>query len=273
MSAEHWGTRPRDWAELAEPSNQPLFAEVLRALGVGEGTRLLDVACGSGFAARMAAERGAVVTGIDITPELLAIARERVPTADFRHGGMDALPFADDAFDVVTGFSAFQFADDADRAVGEAARVVTPGGLIAAATFAEPDRNESTALHLALEPLRRMAAPPAAGAAPAAHAPYALSAPGGLERLLSGAGLEIVSAGEVPLVWAHADADGAVRAVLASGGGAMAIAAAGEPAARAALHAAVVPFTRLDGRVEMHNVFRYAIARRPSGVIRGSKSS
>ena len=68
--------------------------------------------------------------------------------------------------------------------------------------------------------------------------------------------------GEVPLAWAHDTVDDAVRAVLASGGGAMAIEAAGEAAARAALEGAVVPFTRSDGSVSMRNVFRFAIARR-----------
>ena len=181
MSAEHWGRRPRDWAELAEPSNRPLFAEVLSRLGVGDGTRLLDIGCGSGYAAAMAAALGASVTGIDITPELIEIARERVPDADFRVGTMDALPYADASFDAAVGFNAFQFADDPDHAVREAARAVRPGGLVAATTFAEPERNESTGLHLALEPLREAA--PATGT----HAPYELSAPGGLERLLSAA--------------------------------------------------------------------------------------
>ena len=257
MSSEHWGGRPRDWAELAEPSNHPLFERVLERLDVGPGTRLLDVGCGSGYALRLAHRRGARVTGLDITPPLLAIARERVPAATLVEGGMDDLPFAGETFDAVVGFNAFPFADDPSAAVAEAARVVQPGGRVAATTFAEPWRNESTALHLALEPLR--AARPAGGA----HLPYALSEPGGLERLLSGAGLEPTESDEVPLVWAHHDVDGAVRAVLASGGGAMAIQASGEAAAREALTAAVAPFVRDDGRVEMHNVFRYAIARRP----------
>ena len=256
MSSEHWGRRPRDWAELAEPSNEPLFAEVLRRLGVGAGTRLLDVGCGSGYAAAMAARLGARMTGIDITPELIAIARERVPDGDFRVGGMDELPFDNACFDAVVGFNAFQFADDPARAVAEAARVVTPGGLVAATTFAEPERNESTALHLALEPLR--SADPAAGQ----HLPYGLSAAGGLERLLADAGLAPTESGEVPLSWAHPTVDDAVRAVLASGGGAMAIEAAGEAAARAALERAVIPFTRADGSVSMRNVFRFAIGRR-----------
>lgn len=260
MSAEHWGRRPRDWSELAEPSNEPLFAAELEHLAIGPGTRLLDIGCGSGYAAAMAAARGANVTGIDLTPELIEIARERVPAGDFRVGGMDAPSYPDASFDAAAAFNAFQFADDPARAAREGARVVRPGGLVAATTFAEPERNQSTALHTALEPLR--------GAAPAGglHLPYGLSAPGGLERLLESAGLEPVAAGEVPLDWAHRTVDEAVQAVLASGGGAMAIEAAGEDAARAALQAAVAPFTRPDGRVSMRNVFRYSMARRGEAI-------
>ena len=257
MGAEHWGRRPCDWATLAEPSNAPLFAEVLKWLGVSLRTRLLDIGCGSGYAAAMAAKQGALVTGIDITPELIELARERVPSGEFQVGGMDDLPFEDASFDAAVGFNAFQFADDPGRAVGEAARVVKPGGLVGATTFAEPGRNESTALHLALEPLRN-----AIPAGPQ-HLPYELSSSGGLERLLTGAGLEPVDSGEVPLAWRHDNVDEAVRAVLASGGGAMAIEAAGEASARAALERALIPFMRPDGSVSMHNVFRFAIGRGP----------
>jgi protein-L-isoaspartate O-methyltransferase len=62
MSAVQWGRAPRDWADLAEPSNEPLYAEVLGALELRAGSRLLDLGCGSGYAARMAADRGAQVT-------------------------------------------------------------------------------------------------------------------------------------------------------------------------------------------------------------------
>jgi SAM-dependent methyltransferase len=258
VSSDEWGRRPRDWSELAEPSNEPLFATVLDRLRVTHGTRLLDIGCGSGYAARMAAKLGATITGIDITPELIEIARERLPhEGDFRVGGMDHLPFDDASFDAAVGFNAFQFADDPATAVREAARVVRRQGLVAATTFAEPERNESTALHLALEPLRN-----AAPAGPS-HLPYELSAAGGLEELLTNASLEPVDSGEVPLAWTHPSVDEAVRAVLASAGGAMAIEAAGEDAARDVLQHALTPFTRKDGSVSMSNVFRYAIARRP----------
>lgn len=265
MTAEHWGRRPRDWAELAEPSNEPLFATVLDRLGVDANTQLLDIGCGSGYAAAMATARGAIVTGIDITPELIEIARARVANGHFVTGTMDDLPFGDESFDVAVGFNAFQFAEDPETAVREAVRVVRPGGLIAATTFAEPERNESTALHLALEPLR------AAAPGRARHLPYGLSAPGGLERLL---GEEPIQSGEVALTWAHPSVEDAVRAVLASGGGAMAIEAAGEQAARAALTEAATRFTRPGGSVAMRNVFRYAIARRADpGAIRRSNSA
>jgi cyclopropane fatty-acyl-phospholipid synthase-like methyltransferase len=75
MSAEDWGRRPRDWAALAEPSNAPLFAEVLRRLGAGGGVQLLDIGCGSGYAAAMAAALGTTVTGLDITPARRRVAR------------------------------------------------------------------------------------------------------------------------------------------------------------------------------------------------------
>jgi SAM-dependent methyltransferase len=249
-----WGRRPDDWARLAEPQNVPLFAAVLDALAVGDGTRLVDLGCGSGLAALMAAQRGATVAGADATPELLAVARTRVPAGDFRAAALEETPFADASFDVATGFNAFQFAADPVAAVREAARLVRgDGGLVAASTFAEPERCESTALHLAMK---------AAVDAPGdGYAPYALSGPGGLEGLLAEAGLEPVGAGEVALAWAHDSVEDTILSVLCSAGGARAMAAVGEARVRAALAPAIAPFARADGSVSMDNVFRYAIGR------------
>ena len=60
-----WGERAREWAYLFEPYSLPANELILRKLEVGPGTRLLDVACGSGYAARLAALKGAEVAGID----------------------------------------------------------------------------------------------------------------------------------------------------------------------------------------------------------------
>jgi ubiquinone/menaquinone biosynthesis C-methylase UbiE len=80
--------------------------------GIGRGTRVLDVGCGSGRFCRLAAERGAVVRGVDAIADRIAGARLRLPTGDFRLGFMEELPWPADSFDVVTGFNAFQYAVD-----------------------------------------------------------------------------------------------------------------------------------------------------------------
>ena len=126
---EGWGRLARDWAYLMEPSFWPEFDQVLRDAGVGEGTRYLDVCCGSGLAAQMAGRRGAVVHGLDASQRLTAIAAARSPDGDIRHGDMHDLPWDDESFDVVTSFRGIWGAND--QAVVEAARVLKPGGTLA----------------------------------------------------------------------------------------------------------------------------------------------
>jgi SAM-dependent methyltransferase len=252
-----WGTDPDAWAEVAEPLNRTLFVAMLDATNVREGTRLLDVGCGSGLTLALAAERVATVSGLDVSPGLLERARHRVPDADLRLGDLQVLPYDDDAFDVVLGVNSFQFAEDPVAAFVEAARVARPGGVVIASLFAEPERNESTAIHLAMSAL----SPPVRHSG---HQPYALSSPGGLERAMTEAGLVVDGTAEVPVDWAYADADAAVRGLLSSGGGARAIQDSGREAAEIVVRDALVPFTRADGRVVMHNVFRYVVCHRPS---------
>jgi SAM-dependent methyltransferase len=253
-----WGTDPRAWADLAESHNRPLFEAVLDAAAVGPGTAILDVGCGSGLTLVLAAARGAVPSGVDISPGLLGIARDRLPHADLRVADMESLPFADAAFDAVTGVNAFQFAGDPRRALREAARVTRPGGRVVASLFAAPERSQGTAAHEAMSSLI-----PAAQAAE--HAPYALSAPGNLEAALRDAGLRATGSGEVVCQWRYADMDEAVRALLCSAGGARAAEAAGPDAVRAALRPALAQFQNPEtGTVTLRNTFRWVAADRPS---------
>ena len=112
-----WGARARDWAEVQEGQCAAAYRAVLDHARVGPGARHLDVGCGAGMAAALSASRGAAVAGIDAAAALLAIARERTPHGDFRHGDLEALPFEDDAFDLVTGFNSFQYAADPAQAL------------------------------------------------------------------------------------------------------------------------------------------------------------
>jgi ubiquinone/menaquinone biosynthesis C-methylase UbiE len=172
-----WGRDPQAWAQLAEAHNEPLFAAVLDAAGVEAGVALLDVGCGSGRALALAAARGAVVSGLDVSPGLLAVARERVPGADLREEDMEAASFDDDAFDAVIAINALQFAGDPEAALAELHRVCRADGCVVVALFAASERSETTAIHAAMASLT----PPARERD---HAPYMLSDPGNLERAL-----------------------------------------------------------------------------------------
>jgi len=101
---EGWGRRAVDFATLSEPSNCREYVALHHRLGVAAGDRLLDVACGAGLALELAGLRGARCAGIDASPRLLSVARDRSPDADLRVGDMQALPWDDGAFDVVTSF-------------------------------------------------------------------------------------------------------------------------------------------------------------------------
>src|ERR1700694_3999951 len=125
-----WGVQARNWADLMEKMSLPIYYVVLDKTNVGRGTRLLDIGCGTGMAAQLAAKLGAHVSGMDASEAELVIARERVPNGDFRCGEMEELPYADASFDVVTGFHALQFADDPLHALRQARRVVKPGGYV-----------------------------------------------------------------------------------------------------------------------------------------------
>jgi SAM-dependent methyltransferase len=245
-----WSADPEAWALFSEPHNRPLFNAVLDAAGVSNGTRLLDVACGTGLLLQLAAAEGATVTGIDVSEAMLGIARERLPQADLRLLDLQRLPFDDDSFDAVTGVNAFQFGEDPVAAIAEAARLLRPGGRLAIGMFAEPGRSQSTSVHEAMAVL----SPPARDAD---HQPYALSAPGNLEAALAAAGLEIADGGEVECVWDYDRVADAVRGLRGSGGGTRAVEDAGFDAVGAAIERALVQFTDDKGHVAMRNTFRY----------------
>jgi SAM-dependent methyltransferase len=129
------------WAHFAplESFTTPPAARLVKFSGVRAGQRVLDVACGTGVVAITAARRGAMVCGIDLTPELLERARENARIAemdvDWSEGDAEALPFDDGAFDIVLSQFGHMFAPRPDVAIREMLRVLKPGGVIAFATW------------------------------------------------------------------------------------------------------------------------------------------
>src|ERR1700736_6288201 len=132
------GARAMEWAYLLEPYARPANELLFDRVGVGDGVRLLDIACGSGFAAQLASGRGALVTGLDAAEALVTIARARTPTGDFRVGDMFALPFADGTFDVTTSFNGIW--KGYEGALSEARRVLVPEGQLGLTFWGRPRR-------------------------------------------------------------------------------------------------------------------------------------
>jgi SAM-dependent methyltransferase len=111
----------------------------LDRLDVPTGARFLDVACGSGQLALIAARRGARVTGVDIASNLIAAARGRAEAegldASFDEGDAEELPYADASFDVVATLYGAMFAPRPHLVTAELLRVTRPGGTIAMANW------------------------------------------------------------------------------------------------------------------------------------------
>jgi ubiquinone/menaquinone biosynthesis C-methylase UbiE len=110
-------------------------AKLVEHAGIQPGERILDVGCGTGIVARVAAsrvgERGEV-TGVDLNPGMLEVARNAsvgtYPPIEWQQGAAESLPLARSAFDAVLSQQAFQFLEDRDKALAEIHRVLVPGG-------------------------------------------------------------------------------------------------------------------------------------------------
>jgi SAM-dependent methyltransferase len=129
------------WANFAllETITTPAAGRLVRYVGVAKGMRVLDVGCGTGVVAITAARCGALVTAIDLTPQLVERARENSTLAnvevDWREGDAEALPFGDAHFDIVLSQFAHMFAPRPEVAVREMLRVLKTGGTLAFSTW------------------------------------------------------------------------------------------------------------------------------------------
>jgi SAM-dependent methyltransferase len=253
-NARLWGARAADWANIQEGTVRPVYEVVLERTHVTSGTRYLDVGCGAGMAAQMAAARGAQVAGIDAAEALLAIARQRTPEGDFRCGDMEELPFDDGRFDVVTGFNSFQYAGNPVVALDEARCVTRSGGTVVIMTWSDPEGMEAASLVAALRPL--MLPPP-----PGAPGPFALSDEQALRKLAADAGLTPVEVFDVDSPFVYADEATAVRGLNSAGAARRAMENAGEHAVTEAHAKAIAPFRQADGSYHIKATFRCLLAR------------
>ncbi len=218
---EGWGRRAVEFAALCEPTNCREYVALHHKLGVDVGDRLLDVACGAGLAVELAGLRGARCAGIDASPRLVAVARDRSPAADLRVGDMQDLPWHDETFDVVTSFRGIWATTPG--AVAEAHRVLVPGGRFGLTVWG----------HIKASPGAWALAPFALATTPKVEnqaAMVALGRPGAGEVVLQDAGFTDVERVDVPFVFEFADPEAYARALASTGPAYEAIEAVGEAA-------------------------------------------
>jgi SAM-dependent methyltransferase len=234
------------WEPYALPANEALFDQ----LGVSTGTRLLDIACGSGFAASVAARRGAVVSGIDASEQLVTIATARTPGGSFRAGDMFALPYPDDSFDLATSFNGIW--KGCEDALEEARRVLVPDGRLGVTFWGRFERLGLMPYFLKVIEL-----------SPTSHA-TATTQQGDtqnvMEDMLNATGFVAFERGTVSVVNEWPDASTAVRALAAAGPSVPAIEAVGYEAFCEALGEVIAPLCDQDVGVRIASEFCWITA-------------
>ena len=170
---------------------------ILDAVAIGPGLQVLDVACGTGWLSAAAVRRQAMVVGLDLAEDMLAIARSRCPEAKFYCGDAENLPFGEEQFEsVVCNLGILHFSNP-ERALAETFRVLKSGGHYAFTCWTPPTHNPFMKLILS---------------SVQTHGTMSLDLPLGpplfrfgdsaeCERVLNARGFMSVSVIELPILW------------------------------------------------------------------------
>jgi SAM-dependent methyltransferase len=254
VNGRFWGSAAADWAAIQERACFPVYRATFDHVALGVKTNYVDLGCGAGMAAQLAAQRGAQVSGLDAAENLLSIARSRVPTGDFRVGELEHLPFPDASFDLVTGFNSFQYAANPSAALAEARRIAKRGAEVVIMTWGEPEGMEAASLVAALRPL--LPTPP-----PGAPGPFSLSNEQALRGFATAAGLEPLTLFDVDSPWQYVDLATALRGLRSSGVAARAIEHSSAEAVDESHARALTPFRQPDGSYKIGATFRCLVTR------------
>jgi SAM-dependent methyltransferase len=248
-----WGAHPADWA-LTEDMQRPTYEAALQRTGLQPGRRVLDIGCGAGAFLGLVAAGSAEPHGIDASEALIAFARERLPEADLRVGEMEELPWADDSFDLVTGFNSFFFANDMVAALREAGRVGRPGAPVVIQVWGAHERCD-------LEAMKQVARPFLPPRPPDAPPDPDLSQPGLLRELATKAGLTPGEEFDVTWAFEYPDAETLGRALTAVAGLALIAGPERKHDLKAAIVDGLASYRRPDGSYQLSNEYHFLIAR------------
>ena len=141
MERNGWSdpARASGYVKLFASASDQLIPALLDSVGATTKLRALDLCCGQGNAAEALVSRGCHVVGIDFSPAMLTLARQRVPSATFFEGDAQDLPFTDAEFDIVVSNVGVCHVPDQPRALSEIRRVLRPQGRFAMTVWCGPD--------------------------------------------------------------------------------------------------------------------------------------
>ena len=177
------------YAQHFAPLTSLALEPLLDAAAIQAARRVLDVATGPGVAAAAAQARGAMVTGVDVSPGMVALAQRAHLAVEFRVADVVALPFPDGQFDaVICNFGLGHFPEP-EPALAECVRVLAPGGMLAFSWWDQPVRQRVQGLFRETIAELALALPPDV---PQGHDTLRFSDPEAFAGLLRGAGLDDV---------------------------------------------------------------------------------
>jgi len=246
-----WGKDPEGWTVHSRRVLGPLYEEAVRRLAPTAGERVLDAGCGAGLLAVMAAHRGAHVTGLDVSAELVRDAAARGGGPRYVVGDLESLPFPAGRYDAVAALNSVPYARDPAAALAELARVTAHGGRLLLTVGAGVTQTSCASA------IDALAAP---GEVPGWQ--LDLRVPDVLDAALRRAGYEAPALGQIAYDVVYDDVADAVAAQQPAGPVQAAIRNAGRDRVERALHEQFAAHARDDGTVVAQSVFLCALAQR-----------
>ena len=250
-----WSVEPEYWSKHFEPWFLPIYRNVLQQIRLTEDHSVLDAGCGAGMFSSMAVKAGARLIGVDAASGLLEVARRRNPDNNFLEEDLEALPFSDNTFDVVTGFNSFQYAGSFDKALAEASRVLKHGGHLVLAIWAKPELSDATNI---LKAIGTLLPPPPAGT----PGPFALSEDGVMEGKLADRGLHLINRSVIDCPFIYPALGHGIKSFMGTGPAAAAIGNSNKNVVEETIAKAFEPYQVTDGIYYLHNQFLVFIAKK-----------
>lgn len=248
-----WSVAPHYWSNYFEPFFLPLYKKTLEQIRFNEDHIVLDAGCGAGLFSYMAISTGAQVIGVDAAPGLLEVARVRNNQNNFLEEDLESLPFAENSFDLVTGFNSFQYAGNFANALSEAKRVLKTGGRLVIGIWDKPEYSDATAV---LKAISSLLPPPPQGTS----GPFALSEDGKIESICNDINLKVVYKTRVACPILYHTLDEGIKSFMGTGPAAAAMNHTSERQIQKTIAGALQPYLLTEEMYHLQNSFLLFIA-------------